>query len=161
MPEVVIANTSPLQYLFQIEMIELLRSRYGKVLVPEAVVAELERGREQGISLPDPAELPWIQIRRVAHGSLLPLAADLGPGEREVLALTAETPGAVALLDDALARRYARNLKLSCTGTLGILLRAREQGLVGELRPVIDRLENLGFRLDPQTRLSMLSLAGE
>ena len=52
MPEVIV-NTSPLQYLFQLSLLELLPSLYGQVIVPEAVVLELNRGQELGCSLPN------------------------------------------------------------------------------------------------------------
>ncbi len=41
MPDVIV-NTSPLQYLFQLSLLELLPSLYGQVIVPEAVVLELD-----------------------------------------------------------------------------------------------------------------------
>jgi hypothetical protein len=56
MPDVIV-NTSPLQYLFQLGLLELLPSRYDRVIVPETVVLELDRGRELGCSLPDVEKL--------------------------------------------------------------------------------------------------------
>ena len=88
MPEV-ISNTSPLQYLFQAELLDLLPALYEEVTVPAAVVAEMEEGRKLGVSLPDLAALSWLKVREVQNKALLPLAADLGQGEREVLALAA------------------------------------------------------------------------
>jgi predicted nucleic acid-binding protein len=89
------------------------------------------------------------------------LAADLGSGEREVLSLAAERPGATAILDDALARRMARHLDIPCTGTLGVLLRAKAAGHLEVVKPAIDHLAALGFWLDPITRSAVLELAEE
>ena len=58
MPEVIV-NTSPLQYLFQLSLLELLPSLYGQVIVPEAVMLELNRGQELGCSLPHVEKLAW------------------------------------------------------------------------------------------------------
>lgn len=78
-----------------------------------------------------------------------------------MLALAVERPGAIVLLDDWLARRMANYLGVSVTGTLGVLLRAKAAGHLAAVRPVIDRLQALGFRLDPTTRVAVLELADE
>jgi predicted nucleic acid-binding protein len=78
-----------------------------------------------GIDLPDIGALDWIKVQAPEGSDKAPTAADLGSGEKEVLALGAHSPGAVVILDDRLARSYAEMLHLSVTGTLGILLRAK------------------------------------
>jgi uncharacterized protein len=156
-----ISNTSPLQYLHQTDLIDLLPGLYGRVIVPDGVVAELAEGRARGVSLPDPTALAWIELRTVREPALLPLAADLGQGEREVLAIAKEVEDALAILDDALARRYARLLGIRFTGTLGILLKAKTTGRLPLVEPVLDQLDSLGFRLDARTRAAVLKLAAE
>ena len=160
MPEV-ICDVSPIQYLHQTGLLDLLRLRYGGITIPLAVAAELREGTLRGVDLPAIDALDWIRIRQPAGRLLLPIVADLGAGEREVLALGTETPDSVVILDDALARRYARMLKLTLTGTLGVLLKAKEAGRLPALAPVLDRLEHLRFRIDPETRHAVLRLAGE
>jgi uncharacterized protein len=156
-----IANTSPLQYLFQAGLLDLLPTLYGQVTIPEAVVHELAEGRTRGISLPDPAACSWIRVAAVRESDLLSLAPNLGPGEREAIALAVQTPGSLLLIDDALARRHARLLHLTFSGTLGVLLRAKTAGHLAAVAPVLDELDALRFRLDPITRISVLRLAGE
>ena len=72
-----------------------------------------------------------------------------------------ETQDALLLLDDRDARRYARALELEITGTLGLLLRAKERGILDAVRPVLDRLQALGFRLNARTRQMVLKRASE
>jgi hypothetical protein len=91
----------------------------------------------------------------------VPLVPDLGAGEREVLTLALETPDSLVLLDDALARCYARQLGVVFTGTLGILLKAKQSGYINLIRPVLDQLDDLRFRLDSATRVAVLRLAEE
>jgi uncharacterized protein len=157
----VISNTSPLQYLFQAELLELLPTLYGAIVVPEGVVAELAEGRARGISLPDPRVLAWARVHRIADTSLLQLATDLDRGEREVIAIAKQLADPLAILDDGLARRYARLLGIPFTGTLGVLLKAKSTGHLARVSPVLDRLEALRFRIDPGTRASILKLANE
>jgi len=85
----------------------------------------------------------------------------LGAGEREVITLAIQEPGALVVLDDARARKQARALGIRLTGTLGVLLKAKQLGFLPAVRPVLERLEALRFYLDPATRLAVLGLAGE
>lgn len=157
----VICDTSPLQYLHQTGRLVLLAELYGEILVPEAVAHEIAVGRSLGTSLPELDAVDWIQIVSAPSRRILPMVVDLGLGEREVLALAAERPGALAILDDGLARRFARHLEISMTGTLGVLVKAKKTGHLETVRPVLDELESLGFRLDQKTRAAVLELASE
>ena len=159
MPEV-ITDTSPIQYLYQTNLLDLLPTLYGQITMPQAVADELAQGQSQNIPLPDPASLSWLTIGLV-QSELVPLVPDLGAGEREVLTLALETPDSLVLLDDALARRYARQLGVVFTGTLGVLLKAKQSGYINSIRPVLDQLDDLRFRLDPTTRVAVLRLAEE
>jgi len=78
-----------------------------------------------------------------------------------VLMLALELPEAVAVLDDALARRVAEALNLRLIGTLGLLIDAKRKGLISAVEPWLDQLQALRFRLAPVTRNAVLKLAGE
>jgi predicted nucleic acid-binding protein len=78
-----------------------------------------------------------------------------------VLALGLQVPNVVVILDERLGRLQAEVLKLTFTGTLGILLRANVEGRITRLEPVLSHLDRLGFRLSAKTRASVLKLAGE
>jgi len=160
MPEV-IANTSPIQYLFQLGLLDLLPELYGEVFVPEGVVRELRSGVDRGVSLPDLDSLSWLRLRKARSAPVLILAAGMGAGEREVLALALEIDDPLVILDDSLARRFAQRLSLPLTGTLGLLLKAKQRKRIESVHPYLDRLESLRFRLDPSTRSSVLALAQE
>ncbi len=160
MPDV-ICNTSPLQYLHQIGHLHLLPQLTGSVIVPNAVCDELRAGLLQGIELPEVNTLPWIHRKDPVSAPALPLAADLGPGESAVLALALETPGSSVILDDALGRRAAELLGIPFTGTLGLLLSAKEKNLIPAVAPILDRLSELRFRVATSTRSAVLQLAGE
>ena len=160
MPEVV-ADTSPLQYFHQAGLLHVLLALYGHVSVPEAVAFELERGISLGFSLPDVHALPWVHVERLCPGAPLPLPDDFGAGEREVLTLALRTSDSLALLDDARARHYATLLGIKFTGTLGILVKAKQQGHLAKVLPAVQTLESLGFFLDPATRTAVLRIAGE
>jgi predicted nucleic acid-binding protein len=156
-----VCNTSPLQYLHQVGLINLLPALAGHILVPPAVVAELAVGRARGLNLPDPTAQSGFTVRAPRSRAPIPGTRSLGSGELEVLALALELASAVVILDDRLARQAAQSLGLAMTGTLGLLLDAKRTGLIAAVAPVLDQLQALGFRLAPRTRTAVLSLAGE
>ena len=160
MPEV-ICNTSPLQYLHQIGQLSILPALVGSIVVPPAVVAELDAGIAKGLDLPQLENLNWVRIQAPIGAKAASLITDLGPGESQVLMLALEMPGSVALLDDALARRVATAKGIPIKGTLGLLLDAKRAGHLPAVKPSLDRLQELGFRIAQQTRDAVLKLAGE
>ncbi len=159
MPEFV-ADTSPLQYLHQLGLLDLLPRLYSRIVVPPAVVDELKAGLAGGYQVPRIEPFAWIEIREPPTGISLP-AADLGHGEREVLALCVAFPGSTAILDDGHARYHAGTLGIRVTGTIGVLLKAKELGFVAEIEPLLDRLTGLGFHLALSTRQAVLRIANE
>lgn len=157
-----IGDTSPVQYLYQLSLLDLLPNLYGQIVLPRAVVEELNEGLKLGIHLPEPASLSWVSICQAQDlYCLSPVSDILGRGEQEAIALAIEIPDSLVILDDLLARNYARTLGVKFTGTLGVILKAKELGCLNAVMPVIDRLSSLGFRLDRRTRASVLRLAGE
>jgi len=156
----VVADTSPLQYLFQVGLIELLRDLFGMVQVPVAVRNELQVGRSLGFDVPDPADHPWMSVRPTKHAPALE-RFDLGSGEHAAISLVLELGEGLVLLDDAAARTAANELQLSTTGTLGILLLAKERGLIVAVAPMLEELERRGFRITDAVRSRVLQMAGE
>jgi predicted nucleic acid-binding protein len=156
-----ICNTSPFQYLHQLSALEILKGLTGGVVVPPSVQTELDEGRRAGHDLPDLAKLDWVRLRRPQSTPVLPLAADLGPGESAVLALALESQDACVILDDGLARRAASLLGIPFTGTLGLLIDGKRKGLIPAVAPLLDRLDVLRFRVSASTRAAVLQLAGE
>jgi predicted nucleic acid-binding protein len=142
-------------------LLTILPALVGPVLIPPGVESELAVGRSLGLDLPDPGQLSWLSIRQPTRSTFVSLPPGLDAGEAEVLMLALECSDAVVILDDALARRAAQTLGLRMTGTLGLLLDAKQAGLISMITPVLDTLQSLGFRLSLQTRALVLKLAGE
>ena len=157
----VICNTSPIQYLHQVGLLHILPALADQMLVPPAVVDEISVGRSLGIDLPDLTQFEWVHIRTPISQPALPLITDLGPGESEVLMLALEIKDTVVILDDSLARWVAVLLDIRVTGSLGLLIDAKKAKLIKSVRPVLDQLQLLRFRISPATRAAILNLAGE
>ncbi len=162
MPErLVIANTSPLLYLHQIGHFDLLRALYGGIAVPPAVQAELRAGVQANLNVSDLEKLSWVEVKAVQSKALIPAIVDLGPGEAEVIALGLESPGSLLILDDQLGRRVAALNHLTYTGTLGVLIKAKQAGLVRSVGPAIQRLRAAGHWLSDELVKLILAQAGE
>lgn len=157
----VIVNTSPLLYLHQVGCLELLQQLYGTITAPPAVPQELEIGKLQGVDVPAINSIEWIQIRPVASAAIIPAVTDLGQGEAEVIALGLENPGSLLIFDDSLARRIADLYSLKYTGTLGVLVKAKQSGYLSAVAPVITLLRSKGMWLTDKIISDVLKLSGE
>lgn len=147
MPDLVISDTSPLFYLHRLRHLDLLQKLYQRIIVPQAVADELKAGGDQGEDVPNIREYEWLEVRSVRVPEVIKLITDLGAGEAQVLALAIEEPGSLVILDDRLAREVARLRSLRITGTAGVLLKAKHEGHILAVAPLLDRLMQLDFRL--------------
>jgi predicted nucleic acid-binding protein len=89
------------------------------------------------------------------------LRLQLGPGEAEAIGLAVEIGASRLILDDRRARRVASGFQVPITGTVGVVLRAEQAGLIPLARPVLDALRAAGFRLADPLYQQALQLAGE
>ena len=83
----------------------------------------------------------------------------LARGEKEVIALGLEISDSLAIIDDGLARSYAKDLGIKITGTIGVLLKAKKIGYLDLIKSILKELIMLGFYLDKTTHDTVLKLA--
>jgi len=140
---IIVADTSPLNYLVLIREIELLPSLFGQVIVPHAVLAELRAAgtpevvREWADSAPS-----WLEIRTP---SFIDAGIKLGRGEVEAICLASELQADQLLVDDSKARKIALARGLMVAGTLNILEAAALRGMV-DLPNALRKLQQTNFR---------------
>jgi uncharacterized protein len=164
MPAVVV-DSSVLITLAAGEQFHLLREFYSTLHIPPEVwnetthtpktfgVQEVRQAKAEG----------WLVVQSPRDlGKVLALPYNLQPGETEALALALELPGSFLLVDDAQGRRAASFLGIAYTGTLGILLRAKAEGKIQALRPLLELLAiRTTFWLSPPVQAAALKQAGE
>jgi uncharacterized protein len=156
-----VVNTSPLQYLFRIHRLQLLKDLSEAVLIAEGVRTELEQGRSLGFQVPDLSQVTWVQVLAAAPGPLPPELEGLGQGEAETILIAKQQKAEWVVLDDWEARRAARKLGVQVIGTIGILAMAKEQGLIAVVKPLLADLTGAGFWLSSKVQRDILELAGE
>jgi predicted nucleic acid-binding protein len=145
---IVVADTTPLQYLILIQHEHILPVLYGRVIVPPAVIAELSRDETpQPVRewLQRPPE--WLEVRgpREVGRSSIPL----GAGELEAIALAEELSADALLIDDWDGRQEALRRHLNVLGTLRVLADGSDEGIV-DLRVAVDRLHQTNFRANEE-----------
>lgn len=156
----VILNNTPLVALWSIGHLRLLRDLYGEVLIPQAVYEEF-LATEMLVRQVALADASWIKIMPLVNPRQALVYVGLDQGEAEVLALANEQSARLVIMDERKGRRYAKRLGLSLTGTVGVLLTAKNHGLTSALAPLIDRLLEEGLFLAPDLVKKALELAGE
>lgn len=161
MPSPVIVNTSPLFYLHRLGHLHLLEKLYGEIVIPEAVLAEIEEGEKAGEDIPKITEEKWIKVKKVYIPAFIKMIPDLGRGEAEVLTLGCEEKNPLLIIDDALARKIANLQSFKITGTAGVLLKAKKAGYLKEINPLLARLKKTGFYLSDRLISEILKISGE
>jgi predicted nucleic acid-binding protein len=153
-----VVDSSPLILLAKIEALELMERLADEVAVPAAVRAEV--AEQAAFSVKLRRRFPKSIVQNVAVPEEI-AGWDLGAGETQVLAFAAAHPGHEAVLDDLEARRCGRSLGVPLTGTLGIILRAKQAGLVEAARPLVEDLVRKGAYLSPHLIAAALATVGE
>lgn len=156
----VVCNTTPLLSLLKIGHLHLLERLYIAIIVPEGVWLEIEAGRK-GHFYTDLSALPWVKIRAVQHAASVNYLTDLDRGEAEVLVLAREIEADLVIIDERLGRKYAAHFNLPLTGTLGILLRAKQAGHISRVKPLLQLLREQGVWLSDRVFKEVVRLAGE
>lgn len=149
--KIVIADTSCFILLDKIDEIELLKQLFNEVVTTREVAQEF------GKELPE-----WINIESVKdkkYQSVLELEVD--KGEASAIALSTEKIEALLVLDDLQARKLAEKLGLNYTGTLGMIARARTEGIVESVKPIIEKIRNTNFRFSEEVFAAIIKTAGE
>jgi predicted nucleic acid-binding protein len=145
----VVSNTSPILNLAIIGELSLLQDQFGEVMIPEAVLEELQvKGNLPGSKdVRDAIKAGWIRIETVKQDPLVrAMQRDLDKGEAEAIALAMQVNAEWVLMDERDGRKAAKSMKLKVVGVLGILLKAQREGRLRSLREAMDRLrEKAGF----------------
>ena len=141
----VVADTTPVNYLVLCEAIDVLRPLYGQVVLPSAVFQELNHDRTPPRVRAWVNALPeWVAVKTPA---LSAPNANLGRGEREAIALAHELKAVELLIDERLAREIAIQSGLAVTGTIGVLEAAAAHNLL-ELPATLELLRQTNFRFE-------------
>jgi predicted nucleic acid-binding protein len=151
MSNTIISDTSCLIILTNINEIDLLRKLYGKIITTAEVAEEF------GQTLPE-----WIEIRVASdefRQRILELQID--KGEASAIALAIELSDSVVILDDYKARKLAESLGIQIIGTIGIIIKAKRQGVIESIKPFLQKIRQTDFRISEEIEKRALEESGE
>lgn len=152
MRDLIISDTSCLIALSRIDALPILHELYGTVVITPEVRMEF------GQPLPD-----WIVTQKAPTETVVRIARkySLDIGETTSIALALDVCNSTLVIDEANGRRVAKSLGLKTTGTLGILLKAKQLQLVDSITDYVIQLQISGFRMSKQLVADVLREANE
>ncbi|MEZ4828813.1 MAG: DUF3368 domain-containing protein [Bacteroidia bacterium] len=160
---VVVSDTSPVSNLLLIGKLNLLPQLFGKIVMPENVLAELSKLEDFGQDISDIKKAKWINIRPANNqAAVVELSKHLDRGESEAIVIAQELNADFLLIDERRGHKVANSLNIKTLGILGVLIRAKSEGLVSEIAPLLLDLETIaGFWMGEALKKEVLTLAGE
>jgi predicted nucleic acid-binding protein len=137
MQRVIVSDTSCLILLNKINRISLLKAIFGKVIVTNIIAEEFGQILPDFITIEDPSNHKYQQI----------LESFLDKGEASAIALALEKEDCLLIIDEVKGRREAKQLKVKITGTLGILILAKEKKLITSVSEILEQVQHTDFRI--------------
>jgi len=160
---IIVSNTTPLIGLASIQRFELLKHLFGELYIAQAVYDEaVVAGREAGGAKREVSTASWIETVRVKDRLAVEVLLDeLDLGEAETIVLARELDADWVLMDEKKGRRELTQMGLKKIDTVGILLKAKQVGLLPAVRPELEQLRQRGFSISQSVIDAVLRQANE
>lgn len=148
---IIITDTSCFITLDKIGAFDILHQAFKNVVTTPEILNEF------GADLPS-----WIEIRSVQDRAIHDVFKEtVDPGEASAIALAMETSNAILIIDDLKGRKLASKMALSFMGTLGLLVKAKEFGIISHVKPYIEKIQATDFRISQDLVDVVLKKTGE
>ena len=151
MSKIIVSDTSCLILLDKLKLLFLLEKLFGEIIV----TPEIEREYGQ----PLPTWVSIVDVQNKVYQIMLQSTVDLG--EASAIALAVEQQDCLLILDDNKARKVAARLSINYIGTLGLLIEAKDAGLIPLIKPILAQIKMTDFRINNNLERQILALAGE
>jgi uncharacterized protein len=159
----IVSNTSPISNLAKVGQLKLMYQLFGMILIPNAVYEELLDERAGATVNTAVRSATWLEIKPIQNQELVKnLQKRVNLGEAEAITLAVESETSRLLIDERLGRQAVADLGIKITGVLGILLLAKRQNLIMEVKSIMnDLMFQASFRISSQLCEEVLKAAGE
>jgi predicted nucleic acid-binding protein len=149
--DIIISDTSCLILLQKIEELELLKALGKRVFVTKDIKLEFGGILPSWIIVQEPKDQHYQRI----------LELDLDKVEASAIALSLEMDHSIIILDDLKGRKIAEKLSLRYSGTLGLILRAKQIGALEKVKPILDKIRQTNFRFNESLLVFVMNESGE
>lgn len=145
----VVSNTTSIISLLKIGKLEILKNLYGNIYISNGVFKEIEAGKNK-VFYEDLSQVGWIFIQDINNKKAIDYFLDLDKGEAESI-----------ILDETLGIFHFKFAGLKLTGTLGVLLKAKQLAIIPMLKPLLLELKSKGIWLSDKLIEKVLKIANE
>lgn len=143
---IIVSDTSSISNLLQIGLIDILHVLYGEITITPAVRRELYRLPDQERQI---EQIDWIKVKAPQNqGMIVQLLEQIDLGEAESIVLAMEEQAKYLIIDEYKGRLIADSYGIKIVGILGVLIQAKKESIIPAVKPPIDQLIEIGFRLD-------------
>jgi predicted nucleic acid-binding protein len=147
----IIVDTSCLIILSKIKELPLLKLLYGEVLITDIIAKEFDE------PIPD-----WIIIYPIKlNENVFLFEKSIDKGEASVIMLALEIPNSIIIIDDFKGRALAKELGIKVTGTIGIIISAKNKKLIPSIKPILEKIKETNFYISKALENEALRLAKE
>jgi len=150
MPSVIVSDTSCLILFYKIGELDLLKKLFGKLHITDTVLKEFDQ------PVPD-----WIKIVQPKTDVYKGLSGYLDSGEATSIALASEYEESLLIIDEIKGRKAAKEMDISLTGSLGVLVTAKKKGHVRAVKPIIEKIQKTNFRISEELIKRVLKKVNE
>ncbi len=146
--------------MLKLSKLDILKVLYGSINIPHAVFLEVEAGKNKDY-YKDLSNLDWIKIIEIQDKQSVKYFLDLDSGEAEAIVLATEIKADLIIMDEKLGRFHAKHADIKVTGTIGVLIKAKKEGLIKELKPFLYELIRKEVWLSDKLINEILKQVGE
>jgi len=149
--DIIISDTSCLIILSKINELYLLDKLAERIFITPIIQKEFGKKLPAWIIVKEPKNYHYQTI----------LEMDLDKGEASAIALSLEMDNVIIILDDLKGRKIAEKLNLRYSGTFGLILKAKQIGIIKSVKPIIDKIRQTNFRFSDKLLDFIIEEAGE
>ena len=160
---IIVSDTSPVSNLILIERLDILQKLFAELIIPTAVDAEIRALKQFGKNLSEYETAEWIKVSAPVNlQKVQTLQTNLDEGEAQAIALALELNCDLLLMDERIGTNIARQEGLQTVGLVGVLIKAKEEKIIEEVRGILNELKFVaGFWLHAKLEKKILEQLGE
>jgi predicted nucleic acid-binding protein len=151
MQKVIISDTSCLILLGKIGELNLLNKLFGQIIITQDIAREFKKELPDWFTIVEPTNKTYQKI----------LEASLDKGEASAIAFAIEQTDCLLIIDDYKGRKYAEQLGIKITGTLGVIIDSKLSGHIESVKPMLDKIKKTDFRLTAELEKKTLEKSNE